>query len=532
MDVLLVAPKFPVTYWGFQFSLPYTGKQVTLPPLGLMTLAALLPREWQLRLVDTNVRDLTDADLAWADVVLVGGMRIQAPSIHEILGRARAAGVRTVVGGPAPSTSPAAFADADVVFCGEAEGREAELVAVITGVDSQLRILGAPDPRPEMDCVPSPRFDLVDLDRYTSVSVQYSRGCPYKCEFCDVIEIFGRRPRVKSNEQVIAELTELYDTGYRGTIFFVDDNFIGNRPAVKRLLPEITRFQRERGNPYELYTEATVNLASDPELLAAMVEAGFNAVFAGIESPSAESLAGANKDHNLRLDLVDAVHTITRAGIEVMAGFIVGFDEDTEDVFEAQRAFIAEAGIPMAMVGLLIALPGTALERRLAGEGRLRASCDGDQVGRPNFSPRMDEAALLAGHTRLLTEVYSPEAYYARCQSFIDSAPKVSRRRPPSLQNLKTFARALVGIGVVSPRRRHFWRLLWRTARRAPHNFSWAVGKAVMGEHLIRYTNEVVIPRLLEARAEVAAEGRAVAPAPEPAVAAVAPVAPAAVAAR
>jgi radical SAM superfamily enzyme YgiQ (UPF0313 family) len=506
MNVLLVAPSFPITYWGFQYSLSYTGKQVTLPPLGLITVAALLPEDWHLRLVDTDIRALADDDLAWADAVLVGGMRIQAQSIHDILARARAAGVRTVVGGPAPTTSPAEYADADVVFCGEAEGRQDELVAAITGASSGAKLLPAHAERPDMELVPAPRYDLVDLDQYASVSIQYSRGCPYECEFCDIIQIFGRRPRVKSNEQVLAELGALYDAGYRGTIFFVDDNFIGNRPAVKRLLPEIAGFQKQRGFPYELYTEASVNLASDDALLAAMVEAGFNAVFLGIETPSPASLAGANKKQNLRLDLVAAVDKITRAGIEVMAGFIVGFDEDSADSFSAQSAFIAEAGIPLAMVGLLIALPGTALERRLVREGRLRKKTDGDQFGRPNFVPLMDEATLLTGYIDLLATIYSPDAYYERCISFVDRAPKVAVRRPASLRNLLVFAKAIVGIGILSRRRRLFWRLLGRAATRAPHNFGWAVGKAVMGEHLIRYTSEVVLPRLRLALADVEAE--------------------------
>lgn len=509
MNVLLVAPAFPTTYWGFQYSLPLAGKQVSLPPLGLLTVAALLPAEWELRVVDTNVAPLGDDDLAWSDVVLVGGMRIQSESIHDILGRARAAGKRTVVGGPAPTTSPAEYADADVVFCGEAEDRRDELVAAITGADPALRMLGARDQFPAMESVPMPRYDLVELSRYASVSIQYSRGCPYQCEFCDVIEIFGRRPRVKSSDQVLAELAALHDAGYRGTIFFVDDNFIGNRPAVKQLLPEIAAFQRDRGHPYELYTEASVNLAADDELLAAMVDAGFNAVFVGIESPSAASLAGANKGHNLRLDLVAAVDTITRAGIEVMAGFIVGFDQDTDDVFDQQLAFIAEAGIPLAMVGLLTALPGTALERRLRREGRLRDRSSGDQFGRPNFQPRLDEGELLRGYADLLGRVYDADAYYARCASFVERAPKVPAARRPSLHNLVTFARAIRTIGLTGPRRRPFWRLLWHAATRAPHNFAWAVGKAVMGEHLIRYTDEVVLPRLREALAQVEAEAGA-----------------------
>jgi radical SAM superfamily enzyme YgiQ (UPF0313 family) len=348
---------------------------------------------------------------------------------------------------------------------------------------------------------------LLDLAAYTSMSVQYSRGCPYQCEFCDIIEIFGRIPRVKTPHQVEAELDAIYRLGFRGSVFVVDDNFIGNRRQVKQLLPRIVRWQRERGRPFELYTEASVNLAADPDLVSDMVEAGFSSVFLGIETPSPEALRQAGKKQNLRLDLEDAVDRLTRAGLEVMGGFIVGFDTDDVGAIGALRDFVAGAPIPLAMVGLLNALPGTALWRRLARDGRLRGSSNGDQFGRPNFQPAMDEVELLSGYADALGELYSADAYYGRCLAFVDRAPARPGQRPIRVRELLTFLRTSFRIGVLSPRRRHYWSLLLRALRRAPHHAAWVVEKAIQGEHMIRYTQDDVLPRLARAVREVIAEG-------------------------
>jgi radical SAM superfamily enzyme YgiQ (UPF0313 family) len=364
MNALLVYPHFPVTYWGFQYGLRLIGKRAALPPLGLITVAALLPSHWHVRLVDLNVGALHDNDLHWADIVLTGGLLIQMESMKEVIARAHAFQCPVAVGGPAPTTSPDLFGDADVVFQGEAEGRIDELVRALAQRTGSHLILEAPTSFPEMTSVPVPRFDLLDLSKYASVSVQYSRGCPFQCEFCDVIEIFGRKPRVKMPEQVVDELEAIHRLGYKGTIFFVDDNFIGNKPSVKRLLPIVRDWQRTRRHPFELYTEASVDLAADAQLLRGMVDAGFSSVFLGIETPSVKALEQAKKLQNLRLDPSEAIDRITRAGLEVMGGFIVGFDSDGPDIFALQREFLDRQPIPLAMVGILNALPGTALWRR------------------------------------------------------------------------------------------------------------------------------------------------------------------------
>jgi radical SAM superfamily enzyme YgiQ (UPF0313 family) len=504
VKALLVYPQFPVTYWGFQYGLPIAGKKASLPPLGLITLGAELPPHWSLRLVDLNVRDLDDAELAWADVVLVGGMRIQAPSMHEILARARALGRRAAVGGPAPSTAPDDWPDADVVFIGEAEGRIDGLAEALEG--SGRCVLAAPAERPDMTRVPLPRYDLLDLDRYASVCVQYSRGCPFSCEFCDIIEIFGRVPRVKTNAQVLAELDQLYDLGYRGSVFFVDDNFVGNKPAVKRLLPRLAAWQRERGHPYELYTEASVNLAADEPLMDGMVAAGFASVFLGIETLSPEALLAAKKKQNLRLDLNEAVDRLTRRGLEVMGGFIVGFDEDGPHTFDLQHGFITSVPVPLAMVGLLSALPDTQLWRRLDGEGRLRNDWNGDQFERPNFEPVMDEALLLSGYADLMRRLYSAEAYYARCEMYVQRAPSLPGRRKVTFGDVVTFVRTCLRVGVASGRSLRYWKLLLRALLFAPHCTAWVVSKAIQGEHMIRYTANDVLPRIERALAEVRRE--------------------------
>ena len=502
MNAVLVQPLAPKTYWGFQYAVSIIGKGAPHPPLGLATLAALLPQKWNLRILDLNVAPLRDADLRWADAVLVTGMLVHKDSMHAVISRAHKAGVRTVVGGPAASTRPEEFADADHVFVGEAEGRLDELIAALEGVQGPHLVSPAGDKKPDMAIAQVPRFDLLDRSRYTSMSVQVSRGCPFQCEFCDIIELYGRNPRVKSPEQVLKELEELYRLGWRGSVFVVDDNFIGNRKEAAKLLPEVARWQAEHRRPFELYTEASVDLASLPVLVDSMVEAGFTTVFLGIETPSAASLKETRKLQNLKLPLQESVMRLTRAGLEVYAGFIVGFDSDGERIFEAQRAFISGLPIAAAMIGLLTALPNTALWRRLEKEGRLRSSSTGDQFGRPNFDPVLDERRLLEGYRQLLADIYEPAAFYARIESMVRDLGR-GKARALSVDALLMFVRILIGVGVLSPRRFRFWRLFFKSITR-PYAFSKAMSMAVQGEHLIRYTHEDVLPRIDQALAEIA----------------------------
>jgi radical SAM superfamily enzyme YgiQ (UPF0313 family) len=494
MNALLVYPRTPNTYWGFQHAVDIVGKSASMPPLGLVTLAAQLPKSWSMRLVDLNVETLQDEALEWADVVLLTGMLIHAQSMHEVLARARKLGVRTVVGGPAASSSAALFADADHIFSGEAEERLYTLVEVLERGEGPRLLVPKEGARPQLGSIPPPRWDLLRKDRYVSMSLQYSRGCPFNCEFCDIIEMFGRTPRTKSSMQVLRELDALREWGWRGSVFFVDDNFIANRKAAGATLPEIARWQDEHGRPFEFYTEASVDLATQPKLIDAMVQAGFTSVFLGIETPSPEALRETQKLQNLRMELNESVERVTRAGLQVYAGFIVGFDADGPGIFEVQRAFIDSLPIAAAMIGMLTALPRTQLWRRLEKEGRLRTESTGDAFARPNFVTALDEQTLLEGYASLLSGVYSPEAYYARCGKIIDQIGKGPRSalRAGAVRNL---FRILLRIGVLSQQRRHFWRLMSRAIRR-PHTMRRAIELSVQGEHFIRYTREEVLPRV------------------------------------
>jgi radical SAM superfamily enzyme YgiQ (UPF0313 family) len=514
MRVLLVHAEFPITYWGFQYSLPLIHRRATLPPLGLVTVAALFPRSWELRLVDLNVEPLADADIRWADAVLVGGMLVQEASMLEVIERARVLGRRTVVGGPACTTSPARFASADCIFQGEAEGRVDELVAAVVGKPDTAKLLPAAKDRPSLALAVVPRFDLLDLRRYRSMCIQTSRGCPFMCEFCDIIEIFGRVPRVKSPAQVTAELDALRALGYRGDVFVVDDNFIGNKKLVRPILTELAGWQARAGHPFSFYTEASLNLAADQKLVAAMLEADFRSVFIGIETPDPETLKKTGKRQNVGVDVRDAIDRLTRAGLEVMGGFIVGFDGEGPEAFDAQRELLRDTPLPLAMVGLLAALPETALWRRLEREGRLREHSDGDAFERPNFQPTMPEDALLRGYAELLRDLYSEEAYFRRCAVQVEriGAPKHRSQLPPI--EVAIALGAVIRLGLFGRRRGHFWRLVGVGARRGVHAVRSAISGAIMGEHMIRYTEEVVMPRLARALDEVGKSPASPPPAP------------------
>ncbi|HTP28051.1 MAG TPA: B12-binding domain-containing radical SAM protein [Anaeromyxobacteraceae bacterium] len=498
MRALLVQGASPPTYWGFQYALPFIAKDAAFPPLGLATLAAFLPESWELRVRDLHLGSLSERDLCWADAVLVTGTLVQAGSMREVLAQARRLGVPTVVGGPAPTTSPDRFPEATYLFLGETEGRIARLIEALEqpGRVSERILSPRGDAWPSMELARVPRFDLLEIHRYASCSIQVSRGCPFNCEFCDIIEIFGRVSRVKRPEQVLRELEALYRLGARGSLFVVDDNFIGNRKAAARLLSEVAAWQRDHGMPFDMYTEASLDLASDPALVESMVNAGFGSVFVGIESSEPKALREAQKKQNLRLDPAQSVRILSEAGLEVLAGFIVGFDSDDAGTLARQREFVSQLPIPRAMVGILTALPGTQLSRRLERQGRLRADASGDQFDRPNFETAMPELELVEGYRQLLAALFTPDAFFKRCQLSLEIAPPP--RAPFRGGGLRTLARAVWGIGICGEReRRHwFWRLLIRAIRLRWAAVPQAVAFSILGEHFIRYTAEEVVPRL------------------------------------
>jgi radical SAM superfamily enzyme YgiQ (UPF0313 family) len=354
MNTLLIHPAFPKTYWGMEYARLLTNKSALLPPLGLLTVAALLPTDWCPRLLDMSVEPLKDEDLEWADVVFVGAMQIQQASYHEVIRRAHKQGKTVVVGGAYATTDPDASAEADCIVIGESEDLIAPLCQDLERGTLKRRYQATE--RPDVTRSPVPRFDLLHVDAYQCIGVQFSRGCPFNCEFCDIIEVFGRVPRTKSPEQLLREFDAVHASGFHAMLFLVDDNFIGNKRAAKLMLPQLAEWMQAHDFPFDLFTEASINLAADDRLIELMVQAGFSSVFIGIETPSQESLAETQKVQNLRLDLTAAVEKLTRKGLEIMAGFIVGFDADDAGIFERQRAFIQNSSIPLAMVGLLSAL--------------------------------------------------------------------------------------------------------------------------------------------------------------------------------
>jgi radical SAM superfamily enzyme YgiQ (UPF0313 family) len=489
MNALLVYPEWPDTYWSFRHALPFQGKRSAYPPLGLLTIAALLPAHWAKRLVDTNVRALTDADLAWADVALISGMLVQKESLLAILARCRACGIRTVVGGPIASGFADLHSYADHIVVGEAEELIAPLAKDLEQGTAKPQYYAGD--KPALDLSPLPDLSLINTRHYSSMAIQYSRGCPFNCEFCDIIEIYGRTPRTKSVPQMIAELEQLYRHKWRGSVFLVDDNFIGNKKEVKQLLPALTEWNDNHGRPFTFFTEASVNLADDPALLSMMKDAGFIRVFLGIETPVEASLRESHKLQNTHRSLLDSVRCIQQHGIEVMAGFIVGFDSDPEDVFDRQVEFIQESAIPIAMVGLLQALPGTQLYKRLGNEGRLVREANGNNIDcNLSFIPSMPAQRLLDGYRSILKRIYAPDAYYERVRRFLDRYhPDYRMRR--TISDYYAFCCSLVKQGIFGDARASYWKFLIDAATRYRHAFGTAVTLAIMGHHFQAVTKEV-----------------------------------------
>ncbi len=487
MKVLLIYPEFPDTFWSFKHALPFQGKRSAFPPLGLLTISAMLPKPWQKRLVDLNVQRLKDSDLDWADVVFLSGMLVQGPSMRGVIARAKERGKRTVVGGPIVSAHDPAIAQADHLVEGEAEELISQLAEDLErGTPKEHYV----DPQVvDVTRVPLPDMHLARLGRYSSMSLQFSRGCPFTCEFCDIIEIYGRRPRTKTPDQVCAELDQLHRLGWRGSVFMVDDNFIGNKKSVKALLPRLVEWMHDHKFPFTLYTEASLNLAEDEEMLALMREAHFTRVFLGIETPVAESLKETTKFQNLRKDLLESVRLIQAYGMEVMAGFIVGFDNDPLDVFDRQIEFIRQAAIPLSMVGLLTALPNTQLWRRLKAEGRLlKSSLGNNTLADLNFIPRMDTQVLLDGYQRILQTIYNPREYFQRASAFLSQLGKGSRS-PLVFSDVVALGRSLFRQGLLSNYRGEYWKFLAQSLRRHRHHFSKAITLAIMGHHFFELTS-------------------------------------------
>ena len=485
MKILLLNPEFPATYWSFKHALRFLGKRSAFPPLGLLTVAAMLPATWELRLVDMNVRALRSRDLKWADAVFVGGMVVQKDSARKAIARVRKAGVRVVAGGPLFTCEPESFPEVDHLVLNEAE---TTLPPFLSDWESGCpkRVYQSRE-FPSLDRTPVPRWDLIDMKAYASMSLQYSRGCPFDCDFCNVTALFGHRPRTKSAAQVIAELDAIRDGGWRGSVFFVDDNFIGNKRSLwNELFPALQLWRKEKkGVPF--YTEASINLADDPRLMEEMVQVGFDTVFVGIETPSAEGLAECNKGQNRNRDLLESVRVIQRAGLQVQGGFIVGFDSDGPDIFQRQIDFIQQSGIVMAMVGLLQAPVGTRLYARMKAQGRLRGLSEGDNTAlSTNIVPRMNLDVLKDGYRRIFEKIYMPRPYYERVRRFLEEYRAPQIRPVIQCAHVRAFLRSTVRLGVLGRERVQFWRLMGWTLLRRTELFPTAVTLAIMGHHFRR----------------------------------------------
>ena len=482
MNVLLVYPRNPDSFWSFKHVLKFVSKKCAFPPLGLLTVAAMLPRGWNLRLVDLNVCDLNDDQIREADYVLMSGMIVHKQSAHEIAARCAALGKTVVAGGPLFTTSHKEFPEIHHFVLGEAEEVIERLVTDMQRGTLQpvYRAPGWPD----VHKTPMPRWDLIDMRDYVTMPVQFSRGCPFDCEFCDIVVMNGRVPRTKEPGQLVRELEALRLAGWKDMVFIVDDNFIGHRKHAKELLKALIAWRDHVQPTMGFLTEASVNLADYPELCELMVEAGFRKVFLGIETPSAESLEECGKTQNRKRDLADSVTTLQRAGLEVMGGFIVGFDSDPQDIFTRQFKFIQRTGVVTAMVGLLTALPQTALYRRLAGEGRILAeTCGNNTDAVLNFVTRLDRDLMISGYRDLMRRLYAPGNYYRRIQAFLRSFEPRGPVPRLSPADVKAFLKSLWLLGVWHPGRSRYWMLFWSTLLASPRKLPTAIELSILGYH-------------------------------------------------
>ena len=487
MKILLIYPLYPETFWSFKYALNFISRKASLPPLGLLTVAGMLPRDWEVRLVDKNVAPLADADLLWADYVFLSAMSIQRASAEAVIRRCKARGVKVIAGGPLFTANPEEFGDVDHLVLNEAEVTLPLFLEDLNAGKAQ-RIYTTTE-WADLAATPAPRVDLLNMGKYASMNIQYSRGCPFDCDFCNITVLFGRVPRTKSAGQIIAELGSLYERGWRNSVFIVDDNFIGHKGKLKKeVLPAIIGWMEEHRHPFTLYTEVSINLADDEELMRLMVRAGFDQVFVGIESPNDESLAECNKLQNRNRDLITSVRKIQHAGLEVQAGFIVGFDHDPAAIFDRLTAFIQESGIATAMVGLLNAPKGTKLYHRMKKEGRLTKATTGDNTDfSMNFVPRMSAEALLEGYRTLLKTIYSPKHYYARVRLFLKAyRPARNRQGLPRFNYIMAGFKSVVRLGIIGRERYQYWKLFFWSLFTRPRLFPTAITLSIYGHHFRR----------------------------------------------
>ena len=498
-NTLLIYPKHPPTYWGNDYSLDILGIRAAFPPLGLLTVAAMFPSKYDLRVVDLNVNSLEDSDLEWADLAFTSSMIVQRPSLDQIIRRCNLAHIPVIAGGPHPTTFYEEMEGVTHFVLDEVEETFPTFLQDLENGTAK-QIYRAPR-KPDITLTPLPRFDLINMSDYYSMSLQFSRGCPFDCEFCDITKLYGRVSRTKSPEQMVAEFDHLFELGWRGPLFLVDDNFIGNKREVTRLLPVIAEWQQERGHPYSLSTEASVNLVRMNDLMDVMITAGFDTVFLGIETPNPKALKKMKKPQNINMRddnyLFKSVRKIQQKGMQVQGGFILGLDEDDDSAFDAQIEFIQEAGIPIALVGLLTALKGTNLWTRLERENRLLDRPIEINATSLNFTPQMDPETLVEGYLRVIATVYDStlENYFDRCLTLLENLNPVPHLHKPASQH------ALYA-GIMGVRRRltshqlpAFSRFIAKVSKSHPRLLPLAIRLAATGYHCEKFTRQQTMIR-------------------------------------
>ena len=500
--VLMLYPKFvPNSFWNYTEACELVGAKYPAAPLGLITVAAMLPSDWDVRLVDRNTQPLNEADLDWADLVMIGGMLNQQPDFLHLIDLAHRSGKPVCVGGPDVSSSPHLYAKADFQVIGEAEEIISEFISAWQRGERK-GVFTAEKFTIDVTRSPMPRYDLINFDDYLFIGVQYSRGCPFTCEFCDIIELYGRVPRTKTNDQILAELQALYDQGYRGHVDFVDDNFIGNKKNLRTLLPRLKTWLEEHDYPFEFSTEASVNIADDDQLLQAMKDTNFFGIFVGIESPDPETLVQMKKKQNTKRNIAECIHKIYSYGMFVTAGFIVGFDTEKVSMGQAMIDFIEETNIPVCMVGLLYALPGTQLTRRLAKEGRLHEGHDvmkveGDQCTLGcNFDTKRPLRDILVDYKAVLEHVYSPAAYagrLSRLAAMLDRSGRHPELPEGDIRKKLDGVQVVHGIMRAVPEAREpFWMAFVKVAKTNPNALRYIVMLMALYTHLGPFSKHVI----------------------------------------
>ena len=487
MNILLVYPEFPYSFWSMDHLMKVYGKKYSYPPLGLLTVAAMLPKDWNKKLIDMNIgNEITDQDLEWADYVMVSAMNVQEPSCVEVFSRCYAAGSKVIAGGPLFTHEFSRFETVDHFVLNEAELTLPRFLEDLAQGCAK-KVYATPE-LANVHETPIPLWGLADLEQYAYAVVQYSRGCPYMCDFCDVTALFGRKPRTKTAQQMIAELEAFGDIDRFGMVVFADDNLMGNKKILKsELLPALIEWRKSKNLVVTFATQITINLADDPELMDLMLEAGFQNIFIGIETPDDEGLEACRKSQNRRRDMLGNVHALHSAGFIITAGFIVGFDTDTPSIFQRQIDFIQDSGIVIAGVSVLKAPPGTELYARMKREGRLIEEFNFHE-SETNIIPTMDPEVLRRGYARVLETIYRPENIYRRTQNFLKTYRSKARTPGLKITSIKfsvlaryfaIMLRIVYHLGIKGKHRAQFWKLVGWTLKHHPGVFDIALGFGV-----------------------------------------------------